>query len=61
MSIEANSSPKPKCDASAAKPKPAAKPAMGPIHERLGAAAAAPAPAAGAAAVDCVGALSGAD
>ena len=41
--MEASSSPKPKCEASAAKPKPAAIPASGPIHERLPAAAAVPA------------------
>ena len=59
INIEASSSPKPRCDASAASPRPAARPATGPIHEREGAAAAA-VPAAGAAAAVCAGALSGA-
>ena len=61
MTMEANSSPKPKWDANAAIPKPAAIPATGPIHEREGVAA--PAPAAGVAAAAgaaAVGAFSGA-
>jgi hypothetical protein len=32
----ASSAPKPKCEASAARPSPAARPASGPIHERPG-------------------------
>jgi hypothetical protein len=36
ISIEAISSPKPRCEARAASPRPAARPASGPIHERLG-------------------------
>ena len=58
INIEANSSPKPRWEAKAASPSPAARPATGPIQEREGAAAAAPA--AGAAdGVAAVGALSG--
>ena len=45
----AKASPNPKCEARAAKPSPAARPATGPIQLRLGAAAA---PGAAAAAVD---------
>src|SRR5690606_23585445 len=33
------SSPRPRCENRAARPRPAARPATGPIHERLGAAA----------------------
>ncbi|KFB69910.1 MAG: hypothetical protein CAPSK01_000306 [Candidatus Accumulibacter vicinus] len=54
INIDASSSPKPKCEASAAKPRPAASPASGPIHERLGWAACAAADCA--APVACVGA-----
>ena len=50
ISMEASSSPKPKCEASAARPRPAARPASGPIHERLGCGCAAPGAACGLAA-----------
>ena len=40
MTMNANSSPKPRCDAKAAKPRPAAIPATGPIQDFEGAAAA---------------------
>ena len=61
MSMLASSSPKPRCEASAARPRPAARPATGPIQLRLGAAAAAApvAPAAGAALGVASGALDG--
>ena len=56
ISIEANSPPKPRCEASSAESSLAAIPVTGLIHERAGAAAAAPA----AGAVAAVDALSGA-
>ena len=59
ITMEASSSPKPRCEAKAAIPRPAARPATGPIQERDGAAAA-PAAGAAAAGVAAVGALSGA-
>ena len=40
----ASPSPQPRCENSAARPRPAASPAIGPIQERFGAAAAAAAP-----------------
>ena len=53
----ASSAPKPKWLASAARPRPAARPASGPIHERLGAGAGAAAAAGGVACwAFCVGA-----
>ena len=58
-SILAKPSPKPKCDARAARPNPAARPASGPIHDRLGAAAAAAPGAAAVAAVALLGACAG--
>src|SRR5574343_610920 len=58
----ASSAPKPKCEARAARPIPAARPARGPIHERLGwACGAAAGWLAGAGAVAWRGAWAGAD
>src|SRR3990167_2231363 len=60
ISMLARPSPKPRCEASAARPRPAARPAMGPIHLlRVDAAAAAGAPAAAAGAAALAGVWAG--
>ncbi|MCY1369068.1 hypothetical protein D9M69_560860 [compost metagenome] len=66
ISMLARPSPKPRCEARAARPRPAARPAIGPIHllrvdaaAAAGAAAAAPGAAVGVCAGVAVGALAG--